>query len=232
MFWLLLWLFQIVTLVDDPTIVTLSGGAGPVDVSYVAADGERLTITARSLADAPIDVTLELLLDEQRLAYNDDHGPALDNLAPLDSAIVDFVLPAAGTYTLRLHSFNGAQSGDIEILVQSSPLVPPCDIPLHSVMLTANRTVACWLELEADTTLTLSARDVSGTLDPVLRLLDADGNMLAYNDDHGSADLTLNTLDSKIADYVVPADGMYMIEVRDFGSAAGAVEIMIDQAAS
>jgi hypothetical protein len=230
-FWLLLWLFVIVP-PAEPIIVTLTGGAGPVDVPYVAAADERLTITARSLAEEPIDVTLEILHDEQQMAYDDDHGTARDELAALDSAIVDFVPPAAGTYTLRIHSFNGAQSGDVEVRVQALPLIPNCDTPLHHATLATNGTAACWLALDAGATLTLAARDVSGTLDPVLRLLDADGAVLAHNDDHAGDDLTLNVLDAKIVDYPIPTDGRFLVEVRDFGSAAGTVEVEIDRAGS
>lgn len=228
-FRLLLWLLPILA-AANPVVITLTGGAGPVDLPVEVRDGEQITITARSLAADPIDVTLELLRDDRRVAFNDDHSTDIAGLASLDAAIVDFVPPAAGTYTLRIDSFNGAQSGDVEVSVQSSPLVPPCDTPRQRVHVAANQISACWLQLDAGTALTISARDVSGTLDPVVALLDANSTVLASNDDHGSADLTLNVLDAKIAGYVVPADGEYTIQVRDFGSAAGVVEIVIEQA--
>ena len=226
MFWLLPWLFAIV-IAADTTIMTLTSGAGPVEIAYEMDSGQRITVTARSLADDPIDVTLEILLDNHRMAFNDDHATDIADLAPLDAAIVDFVPPHAGTYTLRIHSFNGAQRGDVEITMQSSPITLPCDMPQHNANLQTNGTFACWLELEAGTALTISARDVSGTLDPVLTLLDADSAVLARNDDHHTADLGLNVLDSKIDAYILPADGRYMVQVRDFGSSSGVVEIMI-----
>lgn len=226
MIWLVFGLMLIVT-AGEPVTVLLTGGDGPVDVQVAVEAGEQLTVTARSLADEPLDVTLEILRDEARLAFNDDHDTDFGDLAPLDAAIVAFVPPEAGTVTLRIHSFNGAQTGEIEVSVESSPLVPPCDEPLHSATLRQNSVFTCWLELEAGATLTVAARDSSGTLDPVLRLLDADQALLADNDDHGTADLTLNVLDAKIADYIIVNDGRYTIQVRDFAGAAGMLDLTL-----
>jgi hypothetical protein len=230
-FWVLPWLLASV-IQAVPAIITLTGGAGPIEIAYEMDGGEQITIMARSLADDPIDVVLELSLDNQRMAFNDDHGTDIANLAPLDAAIVDFVPPDAGTYTLRIHSFNGAQTGDVEVTVQSSPLIPPCAEPQHIANLVANGTFACWLELEAGTALTISATDVSGTLDPVLTLLDAEATVLARNDDHGTADLTLNVLDAKIAAYIIPVVVRYVIHVGVFVSGNGVFEIMIEQSSA
>ena len=228
MWWLIaLWLVQPV-IAGTPLTITLTAGAGPVDMTYNAAPDEVLTVTARSTPAEPIDVTLEILLDDERITFNDDHRTTLENLTPQDSAVTNLIINEAGDYTLRIHSFSGAQSGDVEVLVRSSLLVEACETPAQTVELLPHRAFTCLLDLEVGQTVTLTARDTSGTLDPVLTLLDADGTLLARNDDHASADLTLNVLDAQIADYEVEEAGTYRVRVSDFGGAAGTLELLIE----
>ena len=107
------------------------------------------------------------------------------------------------------------------------PHIPPCDSTPQPVTLRPHTPFTCWLELDEAGTLTASARDTSGTLDPVLRLFDADMNLLALNDDHGSGDLTLNVLDAKLAE-IGAGVGQYQLQVSDFSGAAGTVELTIE----
>lgn len=230
MWWFIaLWLLQpVIVTSETPITVTLTAGAGPVDVIYAAAPDEVLTITARSTAAEPIDVTLEVLLDDDRIAFNDDHLTEMDELAPQDSAITGLIIHEAGDYTLRIHSFSGAQSGEVEVLVESKPLVAECEAPTQSVELLPHRAFTCLLDLQAGQTVTLIARDTSGTLDPILALLDEDRALLARNDDHNSPDLTLNVLDAQITGYEVEETGTYTVRVSDFGGAAGTLELHIE----
>ena len=227
MIWLLIAFFQLVT-ANDPTIITLSARDGPVDVLVEAAGDETWNVTARSLADEPVDVTLEILLDDRRLAFNDDHPNESELLAPLNAAILDFEPPQPGPYTLRLNSFSGAQSGEIEISLDSTPRIPPCAEGTLTINLRPNRIFSCGITLSEGQSLTVSARDRSGTLDPVLRLLSEAGDVMAMNDDHDGGDLSLNVLDSKIADFTIPETGRYLIQVSDFSGMAGELTLAIE----
>ncbi len=68
-------------------------------------------------------------------------------------------------------------------------------------------------------------------LDPLLRLLDAEGRELLSNDD-----AALGTLDAAIEDFTLPADGTYTVIATRFGEATGAtageytLEILTDAA--
>ncbi len=230
MWWfIILWLMQPVTLTAEaPVTIMLTAGAGPVDMIYTAAPDEVLTVTARSRAAEPIDVTLELLLDHQRIAFNDDHRTELSDLAAQDSAITGLQLNEAGDYTLRIHSFSGAQSGEVEVQVQSTPLVAPCETPAQTVDLSPNRAFTCLLDVQAGQTLTLTAQDTSGTLDPVLALLDSDGAQMVINNDHGSDDLTLNVLDAQIVSFIIAEAGTYTVRVSDFGGAGGLLALVTE----
>lgn len=227
--WFLIWFWLLQPAAwDTPQIITLTGGAGPVDVIYTTDAPQMVTISARSLADEPIDVTLAVLLGNQQLAFNDDHMTADSGLQPGDARLAYLQLPQAGDYTLRVHSFNGAQSGAIEVSVQPVDTLPACEMPLHTVSLRRGHAFTCTLALMADDRVTITAHDTSGVLDPLLRLYDSAGREVAFNDDHGTADAALNLLDARIADFSAPADGVYTVHLTDFTGQPGIVALMID----
>lgn len=223
----LLWLMflQILAVSDTPLIVTLNGDARPADVVYHADEGEQITIIARSLADEPIDVTLEILQDNQRVAFNDDHHSSRASLGAQDAVIANLVFTAADDYTIRVNSFNGAQRGDVEIFVESIPLAAPCELPLQIGELGRNGRFSCLLSVNSDSSFTITVRDISGTLDPVVMVLDARSARAAYNDDHGTTNLSLNTLDAQISNLVLSRDETYTVQVTDFSGAAGKFEL-------
>src|SRR5690606_11358108 len=70
----------------------------------------------------------------------------------------------------------------------------------------------------------------SGSLDPLLYLLDAGGDVLASNDD--AEDTTVGSFNSQIAGFVLPATGTYTIQAtrfgEEFGGTTGDYELTID----
>lgn len=62
-------------------------------------------------------------------------------------------------------------------------------------------------------TITMRKTDDSSNLDPYLKLYDATGNLLAENDDATGVIEGLGFLDSQIAEFALPSDGVYVIEV-------------------
>ncbi|MGQ9888875.1 MAG: DVUA0089 family protein [Aggregatilineales bacterium] len=212
---------------DAPVIVALSAYAGPVDLVYTAAGPERIAVTARSAdADAPIDVTLALLDGDRLLAFDDDSGAVVSSLLPTDAHIARLDLPGAGVYTLRVHSFSGAQSGAVEVALAVLPTLPPCAIGQQTITLARGDTFRCALDLSRGARVSVTARDNSGTLDPLLTLHGSAGERLAVNDDHGDADVTLDALDARLTDVAVAA-GTYIVTVVDFAGAAGTATLTI-----
>ncbi|MCA9050439.1 MAG: PPC domain-containing protein [Planctomycetaceae bacterium] len=61
---------------------------------------------------------------------------------------------------------------------------------------------------------TVRARRYGSGLDSLLRILNAEGKLLTGNDDSSAAD-RMTTQDSVIENWSVPADGRYVLEVRD-----------------
>ena len=219
---------QVFVTPDMPVTVTLHGDARPADLVYSAAEGEQITVIARSLRDEPMDVTLEILRDEQRVAFNDDQGTEREGLSAQDSAIENLVLTSSGDYTIRVNSFNGAQSGDIEVTIEQIPLAEPCEMPIQVGELARNGVFSCTLSADSNETVTMIARDTSGTLDPVLTVLDYASARVAYNDDHTGIHLSLNTLDSQINDFALSAGETYTVQVTDFSGAAGTFELAFE----
>jgi len=228
MIWLIFLKFffaQTFGVLDTPLTVTLNGDAQPVDVVYRASEGEQVSVTAHSLGSESIDVTLEILRDNQRLAFNDDHQTEREGLGAQDSVIENFVFPTAGDYIIRVNSFNGAQNGDIEVTIESIPLNPPCQTPLQGGEVARNGEFTCTLSLDSDSAVTISVRDTSGTLDPVLTILNEDSTQAAYNDDHDTENFVLNTLDSQVSDFALSGGENYVVRVADFSGAAGTFEL-------
>ena len=83
------------------------------------------------------------------------------------------------------------------------------------------------LEVDADTTLSILARDTSGTLDPVLHVYDSDDTLIGFNDDHQSNDLSLDVLDAGVIDLAFYEDTILTIRVSDYLGRKGSIELII-----
>lgn len=222
---------------NTPMAVQLTG-QGAVDFTYTATGAETINVTARSVVANTVDTTVEVLDSSGvRLAYNDDRSPAINDssLGAFDSAIQDLALPGAGTYTIRVGSFNNTGFGEVELLVQSSAAeatssdTPPAGTTSEVIpgAITPGGVFAYSFAASEGETITIAVLDASGTLDPRLLLMDSGFDGLTENDDHASDDPALDSLDAKIEDFVVPASGAYNLLVSDFDNAGGAFELLI-----
>jgi hypothetical protein len=77
-------------------------------------------------------------------------------------------------------------------------------------------------------TFEVSARRQASGLDSYLRILDEQGNQLAFNDDLRSG--RRSSSDSSIDSWTAPADGMYTVELRDLHGRGGADFVYVIQA--
>ena len=218
-----------------PNIVTLNDQTS-ILLNYNSIGNEVVTVTARNISDDDIDTVIEILYpDGERLAYNDDYiGTTLD-LAQSDSALIDIVLREAGQYIIRVNSYGNIAVGEVEVLLVQ---VDPFQVVIKSdsgselrimVQLPAWMTYAYQFEAEVGALYTITARDINSQLDPYLTLSDMDSAMLAYNDDHGTNNATLNVFDSQIDSFSIPETGLYTIIVSDLTGNAGRIELVIIQ---
>lgn len=219
--------------VDAPLTVEMQADT-PLVFGYAGQAGETITVTARSLdPQSPVDTVLELRLTTRRLAYSDNHTTDRADLLPTDSAVVAFALPADGLYTLRLDSYGSIGVGMVELLLVHAD-------PFAASVTTANggaahitgtlpphRTYQYVLSVQAGDRLSITARDTSSSLDPVLRVLDAAGRVLAFNDDHATLDPRLDVLDAQITDLRIDHTGLVTITLADFTGAGGTFEMRL-----
>ena len=217
-------------MVDAPVTITL--GDSPVWLSYEGAAGEILNITTQTaITGTSPDTTLEVLYPNgKRLAYADDTVLA-DGTIRSDASLQNLELSVAGIYRIRVDSFNGVSEGLVEVIItqQSEAYNELATDKLRVVRgdLPKQQSLSYTVDVPAGTSLSIIARDSSGTLDPVLRVYDANGALIAFNDDHQSDDLSLDILDARLTNLTLTDDGPLTIVVSDYLGRSGSVELMI-----
>lgn len=198
-------------------VLRLTGDGAFATAVYTASGGETVTIEADS--SGALDVVLELVgPDGGTIAYAD----APDNDAP---SIVRVLLDSAGDYTVRVNTFNGEGTGEVEVSLTVEPLLTLTpDSPSVWVPLGANAIALVRVEgFDGDAAVTV--RDPNGLLDPGVALTSPDGEIIAANDDHGTADVTLNRFDARLI-AAVP-DGA-ALQITEFLGRTGWVEVSIN----
>lgn len=228
-----------------PLRVTLDGTDAAM-IAYASGGSETVRLFARAAvsdSDAPpFDVVVEVISpDGQRIAYNDDYAAALIpaatvtslNLQPTDAVIPVLTLDVSGEYLIRVNSFNGVSVGEVEVTLE---IIEPVSIEREtdsddmltaSVTLRPDQVAVLDIALEAGQTYTLTVRDPRAILDPVAQLSDAEGTVLASNDDHTGADFGLNIFDSRIMAFTPTASGDYVLSVRDYLGRAGTFQVEV-----
>ena len=197
-------------------VLRLAGDGEFASAVYTSPGSETVTIKADSAG--VLDVVVELIgPDGASIAY----ANAPDNEPP---SIARVMLDGAGDYTVRVNTFNGEGSGEVELtLTVEPPLVLTPDSPTLWVPLGANAVATVGIE-GFDGEAAITVRDPDGLLDPRIELLDG-GAVVAANDDHGTADVTLNRFDARLT-AVIP-DGA-ALQITEFLGRAGWVEVLIN----
>jgi hypothetical protein len=210
--------------------------SGTTDLQYTAANPETITVTAHSL-DSALDTTLEVLDSSgNSLDNNDDAEVALPGLGPTDSAIKDLSLSAAGTYTIRISSFSGAESGQVEVNVTAG-VAQVFSPDATSKVMFASEPLKVYLSGQAPVDLiyqvagqeTISVYIKSLDLNPIpvdttLEILDSDGTQVAFNDD-----LNNNSIDPGIENLVL-GSGVYTLRLSTYDATeVGGVEVQLVQ---
>lgn len=99
------------------------------------------------------------------------------------------------------------------------------------VIITLNGTDTVTLDYKASAnqTVSITARslEADGEIDPILSLVNAEGDVVADNDDHRTSRTDLAPRDSLIADFTFTDNGRYTIQVVPFEAADGDVEVLI-----
>lgn len=231
---------------DDIPVLPLNGdlilpldGVNPLVVGIDITTPQTVLFIVQSHGENVVDPTVEILKPNgERLAYNDDCGDFIAmeyRLKATDSMLFRLTLSESGRYLARINSFNGVSQGEVLIRI---PVIQPITAIRRTdsaekveieVVLPLDTIYSYEFEAQADETLTITAH--SRRSDPVLKLRDATGAIIAQNDDHNSEDLTLNIFDARIT-VTLAETGTYTLELSEFlgrGGAYESVEITIER---
>lgn len=232
---------------DESRTVTLTPGAA-VLLPYESPGDEWLRLTLHSIVPPGDDRLNNPVLavrhpDGHHLAYNNDHpdmAPSDDAdgegtaFYPTDAGIPALYLADPGTYLVRVESYGRLYDG--AFLLTAARIDPyqeqtETDGPLTTItgLLPPAMPYETTLSLDEGERLTLTLQDLGRRLDPTLRLIGPDGDTLAFNDDHNSADFSLDSFDSRISGFVAPAAGDYAVIVADFSGTGGRFRLEIQR---
>lgn len=220
------------TMLETDTPVSVEIGDAPAWLTYDGLQGEVISITTlTAITDTAPDTIIEILYPNgKRLDYADDTILEDGNIKS-DAAITNLELPIEGLYKIRIDSFNGVSEGTVEVLLtgvnNNLDVLATEELSIVRGDITELDDLRYDIELQAEQAISITARDISGTIDPMLFIYDTDDILLNFNDDHQSNDLSLNVLDAHIASFIPETDGTVTIVVRDYLGRAGRVEVVI-----
>jgi len=213
---------------NTPTPFTLDGEF-PTFFDYAGEADDIITVTLRATSDLDAQLNNPILeiwdIHGKRIAYNDNY-PNEDN--PRDAQLSNIHLTETGIYTIRADTYGGIFAGEFEILITpSDPYQRQTTDDGIIFYLPRYAIFSETMNFDAGDVVTITAQDLSGTLDPSLWINAPDGTTLAENDDHASADFGLGILDSRISALSITQTGNYKIHVRDFLGRAGHIRLTI-----
>lgn len=223
------------TITPDETLRVTVGADAPVELRYNHADdAAAVQIIAQGIPgddDTAPDTIIEVLTDDyERIAYADDRVLS-DGEIDTDAQFSALMLPAAGTYIIRIDTFNGVTGGEVDVTLTT---VDPFDTTQEETntaqivkgSLPELMPFRYVLNVAAGEMWQITARDTSGSLDPMLFMYDAAGDLIAANDDHETFDLTLNRLDAQLT-VTAEDDATWTLELRDFMGQSGTFELQL-----
>jgi hypothetical protein len=204
---------------------------------FEGAEGDIVTISMTKTSNRDDLDTLLILIDQQgrQVASNDDIDTSGGNY---NSRIASFVLPADGLYIIiatRFQQGDGTSTGEYELTLEarSSESLGAGEEILAEEGEITNRRPSEEYTFEANegdiVTITMIDTSRDDGLDPLIILLDPDGNEIARNDD--ASDTGLGLYNSQIFAFELPQDGEYTIIATRFqeeeGDSEGEYELTV-----
>ena len=188
------------TLDASVDLAAIEAGTGTVDFSFVT------------------DVTLS--------DYGQPAGLTVpESVTPIPSSIILDAFGVAATEDTQPEALPTASASDettTEVTTEAGSIGVG-----ETVTVTVPQGGVSQLSIESSETVTITARAL-GDADTTLTLLDANGVQIAFNDDNGGGFPNLDSLDSAIQRVSLP--GSATIEVGEFGSDGGQVEVSVTAA--
>jgi hypothetical protein len=197
---------------------TLNSTTTQQDWTLNGEAGQSVTISAVDSSESgALDAGLKLIAPNGQEEANNDDQTGADLTTPVDAQISDHLLATSGKYTVRVELVNGSGTYRLGI-VQELPFTLKSDAPTQlQGTLEGALPKQLWIfDAQVGQVLTITMQAQNGTLDPILRLLDTKGQVIADNDD--AADTALGK-DAQMVMVKIPANGKYTLEAGRFSGA-------------
>jgi pre-peptidase len=204
--------------------------AGPLTLSYEASGSETISIYVRSLADnaAPLDTLVEVDdPDGNPLAFNDDMTSDTR-----DAGVENVSLPGAGTYLIRVDTYDLLDGGGVEVQLVTSAAPEVSD--QSSILdvngkLNGNGPVSFTFNGSAGQIVTITVQAInppSSDMDLSMTLYAPDGSEAASDDDSGGSN-GLGELDPALMHFSLPQTGEYKLEVNSWFDTPGDIAVKV-----
>ena len=206
---------------NGQTLVISISATQPTAISYQNKQvGSRIQIEAHSHTEE-VDPVIWIVDSRMHLlAYNDNSLDEEEGSIHTDALISGLFLAEEGPYTIYMDSFNGVSEGEVELFIQPDPPAlqmneTPERVDIEGFLPENQALQVFTFDAPLGSLFTITAHDLSGTLDPYIQIVNSEGEIVIANDDHQSLDLTLNVFDSQIASWQIVETDVYTLEILD-----------------
>ena len=197
--------------------------------TFTGRAGQVATITMETQRGTLDPYLLLVTQDGAVIAFNDDDT---DTIVPArDAALRSVVLPQDGIYTIiatRFGQAHGTTTGDYTLTLDVlGTAIAPVNENDDSLLRYGDDVVGTIsdeqpyviyrLAAQRGDVINISLVRVGGNLDPQLDFFDPVGQFLINGDD----DRASGSLNARIANYMIPADGVYFIQATRYGGERG-----------
>lgn len=200
----------------------------PTDIWWLRGQrGDTLTAFLSAEPGSDLDVRVRLIGPDSREVGVNDTAEFIAMPLPTDAALLVEQLPADGVYAVVAERVSGSGRYRLALDYPVQVLAPPRPGEASASIILGDAQPVVTLRLNAafDHVVTLTAEAVVGSPDPLLRLLDARGQVLAENDDADDPALGLN---ARLVDFNMPATGTYLLQVvRQSGEGEVRVSVQV-----
>jgi tetratricopeptide (TPR) repeat protein len=229
---------NITTSSSDTQTGIITNNTPSLSYEISASQGDRINIFMNTTSGNLDPLVILQTEAGEELALNDDDTEGTGR----NSAIRNLVIPADGTYLIIATRFQqdlGTTTGNFELIVEqvsgtATSTERNTDDPLtYGEIVTGTINNQDWIvyyefEAQAGDIIGIRMANVSGTLDPLVELRDAEGNQLAENDD----DPESTGRNAYLREYRITEDGTYIIGAtrfqREIGTTTGEFELEVN----
>jgi len=195
-----------------------------------ATRGDVYSFYARGLS-GDIDTRMALYYEDTLLIdANDDHGSSDVSMGSGDARLLNVMMPRDGRYYVEVRGYE-ATTGDVsftvELVARGALVYPGTDTQFEGTI-EVDAQVTHTFEARVGDYVTLTAAAHDPLLDPIITLIDPDGERMIDNDNHGYNDADIDFFDARIKNVLIQQSGIYTVEVASARGGEGAYTLTVN----